>query len=162
MPPPFDAVRLSLLRRWAVLLDSAFVIPGIQVRFGLDALLGLVPGIGDFTTPVFTILLLGTGLRLGVPLVVLARMAMNAGIDFLVGIVPLAGDLVDVGWKANLRNMELLERYAAPGTPATRGDVGFVLAGIGLMVLVASLALLPIAAAMYYLTRVCCGPVTPP
>ena len=96
----------------------------------MDALLGLVPGIGDLTTPVFTILLLGTGLRMGVPLVVLARMALNAGIDALVGVVPIAGDLLDVGWKANLRNMELLERHAVPGTPATRGDVGFVLAGV--------------------------------
>jgi hypothetical protein len=156
MPPPIDAVRLSLLRRWAVLLDSAFVIPGIQVRFGLDALLGLVPGIGDFTTPVFTILLLGTGLRMGVPIVVLARMALNAGIDALVGVVPIAGDLLDVGWKANLRNMELLERYSVPGTPATRGDVGFVLAGVGLMVLVALVALLPIALAIYLLSKVCC------
>lgn len=156
MPPPIDAVRLSLLRRWAVLLDSAFVIPGIQVRFGLDALLGLVPGIGDFTTPVFTILLLGTGLRMGVPIVVLARMALNAGIDALVGVVPIAGDLLDVGWKANLRNMELLERHAMPGTPATRGDIGVVIAGVALMAVVALLAVLPLVLAYYWLMTVCC------
>ena len=139
-----DPSRLALLRRWAVLLDSAFVIPGLGVRFGLDAVLGLVPGVGDLTTPVFTVLLLGTGLRMRVPAVVLVRMVMNAGIDALVGLVPVAGDLVDVGWKANLRNLELLERHAVPGTPARRADVWFVAAGVGLMVLVAAVAVIPI------------------
>ena len=144
MPLPYDPPRFALLRRWAELLDNAFVIPGIGVRFGLDAVLGLVPGIGDLTTPVFTVLLLGTGLRMRVPAVVLARMVMNAGIDALVGLVPVAGDLADVGWKANLRNLELLERHAIPGTPASRGDVWFVAAGVALMLLVSVLALIPV------------------
>ena len=149
-----DPTRLALLRRWAVLLDSAFVIPGIGVRFGLDALLGLVPGIGDLTTPVFTVLLLGTGLRMRVPAVVLARMAMNAGIDALVGLVPVAGDIVDVGWKANLRNLELLERHAVPGTPASRADAWFVAAGVALMVLVAAVSMIPILIVIYALQNV--------
>jgi hypothetical protein len=74
-------------------------------------------------------------------------------------VIPIAGDLLDVGWKANLRNMELLEQYAVPGTRATRGDVGFVMAGVGLMVLVALVALLPIVLVLYLLTlltKVCC------
>ena len=146
-----DPTRLALLRRWAVLLDSAFVIPGLGVRFGLDAVLGLVPGIGDLTTPVFTVLLLGTGLRMRVPAVVLARMAMNAGFDALIGLVPVAGDLADVGWKANLRNVELLERHAVPGTPARRGDVWFVAGGVALMVLVVVLGLIPIVLVVYAL-----------
>ena len=79
---------------------------------------------------------------------------MNAGIDALVGVVPIAGDLVDVGWKANLRNLELLERHIVPGTPPTRGDVGFVLAGVGLIVLVGVLALLPIVIVIYVLSRI--------
>ena len=84
-----DPARLALLRRWAVLLDSAFAIPGIPIRFGLDALVGLVPGIGDLATPAFTVLLLGTGVRMRVPAVVLTRMVMNAGLDALVGLVPV-------------------------------------------------------------------------
>jgi Domain of unknown function (DUF4112) len=123
-PMPAHASRLALLRRWAVLLDSAFAIPGIPVRFGFDALLGLLPAIGDLATPAFTVLLLASGVRMRVPVVVLARMVMNAGIDALVGLVPIAGDLVDVGWKANLRNLELLERHAVPGTPASRAMSG--------------------------------------
>jgi hypothetical protein len=149
-----DSSPFLLLRRWAVLLDSAFAIPGIPVRFGVDALLGLVPGVGDLATPAFTILMLGTGVRMRVPVVVLARMVLNAGIDALVGLVPIAGDLVDVGWKANLRNMELLERHAVPGTPATSGDVRFVAAGVALVALVVVLALIPVALVIYVLRKV--------
>jgi len=152
---PVDPSRFALLRRWAVLLDSAFAIPGIPVRFGVDALLGLVPGVGDLATPAFTILMLGTGLRMRVPLVVLARMVLNAGLDAAVGLVPIAGDLADVGWKANLRNMELLERHAVPGTPATRGDVWFVAGGVALMALVAVLAVVPIALVIYLCVKMC-------
>ena len=111
-----DPARLALLRRWAVLLDSAFAIPGIPIRFGLDALVGLLPGIGDLATPAFTVLLLGTAVRMRVPAVVLTRMVMNAGLDALIGLVPIAGDIADVGWKANLRNVELLERHGLEGT----------------------------------------------
>jgi hypothetical protein len=89
-----------------------------------------------------------------VPLVVLARMALNAGIDALVGLVPVAGDLVDVGWKANLRNLELLERHAVPGTPATSGDAWFVVAAVALMALVGALALAPVALVIYLLSQV--------
>ena len=152
MPP--DPTRLALLRRWAELLDSAFVIPGIGVRFGLDALLGLVPGVGDLTTPVFTVLLLGTGVRMRVPVVVLARMVMNAGLDALLGLVPVAGDIVDVGWKANLRNLALLERHAVPGTAASPADAWFVAAGVALMVLVAAVSLIPIVIVVYALQNV--------
>jgi hypothetical protein len=146
-PLPAHAARIAFLRRWAVLLDSAFAIPGIPVQF----ILGLVPGIGDLATPAFTVLLLGTGVRMQVPVVVLARMVMNAGIDALVGLVPIAGDLVDVGWKANLRNLELLERHAVPGTPASRGDFWFVAAGVALIALVGVVALIPIVIVVYAL-----------
>jgi hypothetical protein len=142
--PPLDPSRLALFRRWAVLLDSAFPIPGTSVRFGLDAIIGLVPGIGDLATPLFTGLLLVTGLRMRVPLVVQARMVVNAGLDMLLGLVPVAGDLVDVAWKANLRNLELLERHATPGVAPTHGDAWFVAIAAGLIVTVCLLALVPI------------------
>ena len=150
-PLPYDRPRLAHLRRWAVLLDSAFAIPGIPVRFGVDALLGLVPGLGDLTTPAFTVLLLVTGVRMRVPVVVLARMVMNAAFDAVVGLVPVAGDLVDIGWKANLRNLDLLERHAVPGRPASRADVWFVAAGVALIALVGVVALIPIAIVVYAL-----------
>ena len=149
MPYAFDPERLAQLRRWATLLDSAFRVPGLNVRFGLDALLGLVPGVGELTTPAFTMLLLFTGLRMRVPLVVLARMVLNAGVDALIGLVPVIGDITDVGWKANLRNLELLERHAVPGVPATPRDKWVVAMGVGLIVLVGLLALIPIVVVVW-------------
>lgn len=138
--------QLDLLRRWAVLLDAAFRIPGTNIRFGVDALLGLVPGLGDVSAPIFTIALLVEGTRRRLPAVVQARMVLNAMLDMLMGIVPLAGDLVDVAWKANLRNMALLERHAAtPGAAPTRGDYVFVAVCIGVMVLVALVPILLLA-----------------
>jgi hypothetical protein len=137
-----------------VLLDSAFKAPGLPVRFGLDAIVGLVPGVGELTTPVFTVLLLFTGLRMRVPLVVLARMVLNTGVDALIGLIPVLGDITDVGWKANLRNLELLERHAVSGTPPTRGDTWFVAIAIGLIVLVALLAIVPIVLAAWALAWV--------
>src|SRR4051794_25074116 len=122
VPAASNPYSLALLRRWADLLDSAFVVPGTSVRFGLDAIIGLVPGIGDLATPAFTMLLLATGVRMRVPVAVLVRMALNAAFDALVGIVPIAGDLADIAYKANLRNLALLERHAVPGTPAARSD----------------------------------------
>lgn len=151
---PLDPSQFAHLRRWAVLLDSAFKIPGLPVRFGFDALLGLVPGVGDLTTPAFTVLLLGTGVRMRVPVAVLARMVMNAGFDALIGLVPLAGDLVDVGWKANLRNLDLLERHATPGVPATPGDRWLVAAGVVLIVAVCCLPVLLAGFAWYIFTNV--------
>ena len=118
---------MDALRRWAVLLDSAFKVPGTNVRFGLDAIIGLVPGLGDLVAPVFTVILLATALRMRVPAVVIARIVLNAGIDMLLGLVPLAGDVADVFWKADLRNMALLERHARRGVAPTRGDYWFVL-----------------------------------
>ena len=149
-----DRVRLAQLRRWAVLLDSAFKVPGLPVRFGLDALVGLVPGVGELTTPAFTMLLLFTGLRRRVPLVVLARMVLNTGVDALIGLIPVLGDLTDVGWKANLRNLALLERHAVPGTPATRSDTWFVAVGVGLITVVALLAIVSIVLAVWVIVWV--------
>jgi hypothetical protein len=151
--PSTDPARLDQLRRWAVLLDSAFAVPGVPIRFGVDAIIGLVPGLGDVTTPAFTVLLLATGVRMRVPMVVLARMVLNAGLDAAVGLVPVLGDLVDIGWKANLRNLALLERYAVPGATATRGDAWVVAGAAVLIALVCALALLPIVLAIWLLAR---------
>lgn len=132
-----SASQLALLRRWADLLDRAFLIPGTGIRFGLDAVIGLVPGIGDLASPIFTGVLLITGLRMRVPVVVQARMVLNAGLDMLIGLVPILGDIADIFWKANVRNLSLLERHARPGVPPGRGDYIFVFLCLGVIVLVA-------------------------
>jgi hypothetical protein len=141
---------MDALRRWAVLLDSAFKVPGTNIRFGLDAISGLVPGLRDLVAPVFTVILLGTALKMRVPAGVVARMVLNAGIDMLMGLVPLAGDVADVFWKADLRNMALLERHARPGVAPTRGDYWFVLGCIAAVVVI---ALVPFLILVWLLTR---------
>jgi hypothetical protein len=156
-PPAHNPYSLALLRRWADLLDSAFVVPGTSVRFGLDAVIGLVPGIGDLATPAFTVLLLLTGLRMRVPLVVLVRMALNAGFDALIGIVPIAGDLADIAYKANLRNLQLLERHALPGTPPARSDIWLAVAAGGLVLFVCAMAMIPIAILLWAIWRLSSG-----
>ena len=148
LPP--NPVALDALRRWAVLLDSVFRVPGTNIRFGLDAIVGLVPGIGDISTPVFAALLLFQGVRMRLPLVVQARMVLNAAIDMLVGLVPILGDLVDVGWKANLRNLALLERHARPGVAPSRGDYYFVGVCIALLALI---AVMPVVLLVWLLSR---------
>ena len=128
---------LAALRRWAVLLDSAFRIPGTGIRFGLDAIVGLIPGVGDISTPAFAVLILLHAVRMRLPVIVQARMVLNAGIDMLIGLVPVLGDIVDIGWKANLRNLALLERHARPGVPPRRGDYVFVILCVVLLALIA-------------------------
>ena len=147
---PATAATMEALRRWAVLLDSAFRVPGTNVRFGLDAIIGLVPGLGDLVAPIFTVVLLGTALKMRVPAVVVARMVLNAVIDMALGIVPLAGDIGDVFWKADLRNMALLERHARPGVPPTTADYWFVLGSIAAVVLA---ALVPFVLLIWLLSR---------
>jgi hypothetical protein len=139
-----DASSLDLLRRWARLFDSAFRVPGTNLTFGLDPLIGLIPGIGDLVSPVFSLLIIWHGAKLHVPKVVLARMVLNALIDGVVGTVPVIGDALDFAWKANDWNMALLERHAMPGQRATSGDWLFVILCI-LVVTVAALVPLLLA-----------------
>lgn len=116
---------LPHLRAWAELLDNRFVIPGTRIRFGLDPILSLVPGIGDLASPVYTVSLLIEGARQRVPRVVLLRMVANALIDAFIGSVPVAGNVADIFWRANIRNLDLLDRHATPGVPPRREDVWF-------------------------------------
>ena len=141
---------LAALRKWSVLLDSTFRVPGTSVRFGLDPILGLIPGLGDLTTPMFAGLLLVHAVRMRLPRVVQLRMLMNAAIDLAVGAIPFVGDLFDFAWKANVRNLDLLERYARPGSKASRGDWAFVLVVLGVL---AAIAIVPIVVVAWLLSR---------
>jgi hypothetical protein len=103
--------RDKTLRGIEILLDEAFRIPGTQIRFGIDGIIGLVPGIGDVLAGILSLVIpLAAWIR-GVPYVTLARMAVNIGIGVLVGTIPIFGDAFDIAWKANRRNYRLLTRH---------------------------------------------------
>jgi hypothetical protein len=138
------------LRRWAVLLDSAFRVPGTRFRFGLDAIIGLIPGVGDISTPAFAALILVQAVRARLPLVVQARMVLNAVLDMLFGLVPILGDVADIGFKANLRNLALLERHARPGVPPAKSDYVFV---VLCLIVLAFFALAPIVVLTWLLSQ---------
>ena len=99
------------LRRLAWLLDSSIGIPGTRYRFGLDPLLGLFPVVGDILGMVISSYIVIQAARLGAPGALLARMLLNIGIEGLIGAVPVAGDIFDAAWKANQRNVRLLDDW---------------------------------------------------
>lgn len=106
-------------RAIARILDSAFTIPGTRFRFGIDPILGLIPGIGDLLGGGFSAYIMVLAARAGAPVPVLARMFLNVAVEMTVGTIPLLGDLFDVGWKANQRNVNLLEEYLDDPRSAT-------------------------------------------
>jgi len=134
-------VTTETLRRLAVLFDNAFRIPGTRLRFGLDPIIGLVPGIGDMASPILALLMIWQATRQRVPKPVLARMVINALVDAGVSAIPIVGDAFDFVWKANDWNLTLLERHARADTRATAADWLF-LSLCGLVLL--GLALLPV------------------
>lgn len=120
VPPgsPFESggaadPRLRRLRDLVRLLDSAVQIPGTDWRIGLDGIIGLIPGLGDVVTTVMSAWIIREARLLGVRKHTRVRMGWNLALDFVVGALPLAGDLFDMAWKANVRNLRLIERDLA-------------------------------------------------
>ena len=139
-------VTLAWLRTWAVLLDSRFRIPGTKIQFGIDPLLSLIPGLGDLASPVFATLLIVQGVHQRVPKIILMRMLGNALIDAIIGIVPIAGTVADIFWRANVRNLALLERHARPGLKPSRSDYAFV---FGIVALFGMAVIVPVVLAIW-------------
>jgi hypothetical protein len=115
----------------AHLLDDWFRIPGTSIRFGLDGIIGLIPGLGDILTGLASCILVIAAWFRGVPYVTLLRMVTNLGIDVLVGSIPLLGDAFDIAWKANRRNYALMSRHLRQPHRHTWKDCVFLL-GIAL------------------------------
>ncbi|MEB3830647.1 DUF4112 domain-containing protein [Phormidium sp. CCY1219] len=129
---------LRRLRTLSRLLDSAITIPGTRYRVGLDPLLGLLPAGGDIAGALVSAYIVFAAAQMGVPRNSLLQMVYNILLETLVGTVPVLGDLFDVAWKANLKNMELLESHLGSPRPAKPADKWFVfllLAGLILAVL---------------------------
>lgn len=130
---------LARARAITRVLDNGLRVPGTSIRFGLDPVLGLIPGLGDVAGTALGSYLVLLAARLGAPAVVVARMLMNVTLDALIGSVPLLGDAVDFVWKSNTRNLALLERFIerpGPTRNASRLAVGvaagaLILVGLG-------------------------------
>lgn len=116
-------------------LDGLFRVPGTGWRFGLDALIGLIPNVGDTLTFLPSVYILIAGVRYGVPKITLLRMAFNVGLDYFVGLIPFIGDAFDFVWRANNQNMNLIRTRAAGHGKGTTSDYVFVFGLIAFLLL---------------------------
>jgi hypothetical protein len=134
-----EQAHLASIRALAKLMDAIIPVPGTGMKIGADALLGLIPGVGDLGSAAIGAYILNAAAKLGVPPVVLARMVLNLAIDALLGLIPFAGDLFDVMFKANMRNVKLVEEALADPT-GTRRSSRWVLIGLlgGLLAITAT------------------------
>jgi hypothetical protein len=142
---------LETLSRW---LDDLVRIPGVGWRFGIDSLVGLIPGVGDTATTLVSFYILASAVRYRVPKVTILRMALNIAIDYLVGIIPFLGDLFDFAWKSNKMNIDLLkQRATVTAEEAKRGASKSDWLFVGGIMLVLLLILFgSIAASIYVLS----------
>lgn len=145
-PPQRHAAVRARLKRLAWLLDSAIPLPG-GYRIGLDGLIGLVPGLGDVVAALLSSYIVVEAARLRVPASVLLRMGLNVALELIIGAVPVAGDLFDFAFKANERNVRLLEASLGPPeqAQALRRRSGWTVAAalaVPALVLLLALALL--------------------
>ena len=108
---PSRADSVARLEALAHLLDSAFQIPGTNHRVGIDAILGLIPGIGDLVSTALASYIIWEARQLGLPRWKIARMIGNVAVDTTVGAIPFAGDLFDVAFRANRRNMKIVREH---------------------------------------------------
>jgi hypothetical protein len=140
-----DRARRDLERLRAItrVFDQAFAIPGTKWRFGLDALFGLVPGLGDIAGGLVAVYALRVARNLGAPPAIQLHMLSNIALDALIGMVPVAGDLFDFAFKAQTRNLALLDAYAAtPHRAARRSRRGLVLMAVATFLVFATLTAL--------------------
>ena len=106
-----EQAAIKRIRAVGKLLDDAFRVPGTDIRFGVDPLVGVLPVAGDGVMALISLYVVAEAVNLGVPKDVVARMLVNIGIDTLIGSVPVLGTLFDAGWKANQRNVRLVEQH---------------------------------------------------
>ena len=138
----FDDENLDLL---AHLLDDWFRIPGTTIRFGLDGIVGLIPGIGDIIGGLASCILIFAAWYRGLPYVALVRMIANVAIEVIVGVVPFFGDAFDIAWKANRRNYALMTRHLHAPRVHTWRDWVFLMLLAGAVLLVFAVPLVLIA-----------------
>jgi len=143
------------LERLSWLMDDLFRIPGIGWRIGLDALVGLIPGFGDTATSLASFYILASAVRYGVPKVTILRMGLNIGIDYVMGSLPVVGDLFDAWWKSNRMNVELVRKRATVSADeARKGKISdWLFVGV-IMIALAGLAIGAAALSIYLLVLI--------
>ncbi len=138
-PPPVTDPELARLDALASLLDNRFRVPGTEIRFGLDGIIGLVPYVGDVAGFIVSGILMRIMIKRGAGPLLMMRMMGNFAFDAVMGVIPVAGDLFDFGYKANRRNVDLLKRYYADGQERPNAKWSLALLGILFFVLFAFL-----------------------
>jgi hypothetical protein len=118
----------------AWLLDNSIPVPGTGRRFGVDAIIGLVPGVGDLVSGAIGLVVVWRGSRMGLPRIVVARMLANTILDLAIGAIPVIGDAFDLWFKASSRNLGLMQRYLEEPDRSTSGEWASVLALVGAVV----------------------------
>ena len=143
------------LERLSWLMDDLFRVPVLGWRFGLDAVIGLIPGFGDTATSLVSFYILAAAVRYRVPKITLLRMGMNIGIDYLVGSLPVVGDVADAWWKSNHMNIDLLKKRATVSVEEARsGRVSDWLFVGGIILGLVALAVGSAFVSLYLLLRV--------
>lgn len=130
LPPEEKRKRQGLepIFRWlAYIMDDVVRVPGTQFRFGLDPLLGLIPGIGDTSSALVSAFALIQAVRLGVPKILLLKMALNVLVNEVIGVVPVVGDAFSFWFKSNARNYEIIKNHRLGTSPPKRSDWLFVI-----------------------------------
>jgi hypothetical protein len=130
------------IARVARVLDDLVTVPGTNARVGLDPLIGLIPVVGDLVVAVVGAWIVLEAARFRVPAIVMVRMILNTFVDFVIGIIPLVGNILDFGFKGNRMNLELFHRYALDPGEDTSGHWAFVLGLVAVLVGLAWLGLL--------------------
>lgn len=141
------------LEQLSRLMDGLFRIPGVGWRFGLDSIVGLIPGVGDTATSLVSLYILVSAVRYRVPKVTLLRMGFNIGLDYLVGSLPVVGDIFDAWWKSNQKNVELLRRRATVSAEAAQKGKASDWLFVGLILLFLIALLFGSLAITYFILR---------
>jgi hypothetical protein len=144
---------MTALRKLKTTLDEAFAVPGTNIRFGWDAIIGIVPWAGDLLTALMACAMVVQAHHMRIPRIVQLRMLFNVVIDLIVGAVPFFGDVADVFWKSNTKNFALLEKHAGTVRPPSAGDWLFV---AGMLLAIVAVALVPLLV-LYWLGSMLLG-----
>ena len=156
-PQNSDHERIIIVRRMrslSTLLDNAIRVPGTSIGLGIDPILGLIPGGGDILGGVLSIYIVFEAFKLGLPRETLITMVSNIALETITGTVPVFGDIFDVAWKANVKNVELLEDYVNSPEVGEKADPWFIILLLGgLLLLIILISIIGIAVLAFIFQR---------